>query len=102
MTTKTTYLPTYNQYDLYPDHFELFKELENFFSFNDLKPDHTYIIKFDDPDRVVRITPLLGLEELTDSEIGELPSLDTYEWLGSRNNLHIYTEVSGFDWEVWS
>ena len=81
---------------------EITKELEHFFSFNDLKPDHDYIIKFDDDDRVIRINTSLGLEELSEQDVKTLPPMDTYEWLGKRNHLQLYTRPCGFDWEEWS
>lgn len=78
------------------------KDLETFFSFNDLKPDYDYIIKFDDVDRVFRVNTVLGLVELDDDEVGSLPPLTTYEWLGKQEHVHLYTRPCGFDWEEWS
>lgn len=77
-------------------------ELEKFFSFNDLKPDHDYIVKFDNVDRVFRVNTVLGLLELDDDEVGSLPPLTTYEWLGKQEHVHLYTRPCGFDWEEWT
>jgi len=77
-------------------------ELEKFFSFNDLKPDHDYIVKFDNVERVFRINTVLGLSELDDDEVRSLPPLTTYEWLGKGETVDIYTRRCGFDWEEWT